>query len=83
MEKMETATTVRSLTPKDLAKRLGIGAKRLRMILREQAPRDIKKKRWEIPLTLAKKVEKDFKANVREREAKKQAKIKKQLEGKE
>ena len=80
---MEEATAIKTITPQALATRLGISPKRLRSLLRTEHPRDIKNKRWEIPTTLAKKVEKDYKAKVREREAKKQAQIKEELEGKE
>ena len=75
------ANETTTIEPKHLAAKLGISPKRVRQILRADYPRDVRKKRWEIPTTLAKKVEKDFKAKVREREAKKQAEIEKQLKG--
>jgi len=69
--------------PEALAKRLGITAKMVRAILRTEHPGEVKRKRWESPLTLAKKVERNYKARLKEREAKKQADIEKQLEGHE
>ena len=83
MEKVEPATAEKILTPDALATWLHITAKRLRQFLRADYPRDTRNKKWEIPLTLAKKVERDYKARIKEREAKKQAQIKEELEGKE
>ena len=77
------ANETTTIEPKHLAAKLGISPKRVRQILRADYPRDVRKKRWEIPTTLAKKVERDFKAKVREREAKKQAQVNNELEGKE
>ena len=80
---MEEATRVKALSPQALAIRMGISPKQLRSILRTEHSRDVKNKRWEIIPTLARKVEKDYKAKVRESEARKQSEIKKQLEGRE
>jgi hypothetical protein len=84
MEQLETSTsTVKTLTPKELAKRMGISDKRVRSILRSSIQRDAKHKSWQVTPEQAKQVIKDYKAEVKEREAKKQAKIKNELEGKE
>ena len=74
----------KTFQPKDLATKMGISPKRLRAMLREEHPREVevKGKRWEIPISLAKEVEKAYKEKVKAREAKKQAEIKAQLEGK-
>ena len=70
MEQIEKASSMNTLTPQALAKRMAINAKIVRAILRAEYPREVKNKRREIPATLAKKVEKEFKAKVKEREAK-------------
>ncbi len=72
-----------TLTPKALAARMGISPRKLRQILRAEYPRDVIKRKWEIPETLAKKIERDYKAMVKAKEAKKQAEIQNQLKGKE
>ena len=76
---MEESTTVKTISPQALAKRIGISDKRVRAMLRSDYPRPEKKKRWEIPISLARKVEKDYKA----KETKKKAEIEKQLKGEE
>ncbi|MFC2072329.1 hypothetical protein ACFLUU_06440 [Chloroflexota bacterium] len=77
MEQTETTTSaVKTITPKELASKLGINPKRVRIILRAQFPRVTKNKNWEIPLDVAKKVEKAYKAS----QQKKKAEIKKELE---
>ena len=83
MVKVEESTTTKTITPQALAKRMGISDKRVRAILRSDYPRAEKKKRWEISVTLANKVARDYKAAVKEREAKKQVEIQKQLKGDE
>lgn len=80
----QTATsTEKTLTPQQLAKRLGLSPKATRQLLRSDYPRDTTKKRWEIPETLAKKVQRDYKAKLKEKEAKKKVDIDKELDGKE
>jgi phage antirepressor YoqD-like protein len=49
----------------ELAKKLGVQPKRLRAFLRSENPRDIKGKKWEINSTLARKIEKDYKAKIK------------------
>ena len=83
MEQIDTATKVQTLTPQALATRMHISPKRLRQILRAEYPREAKNKRWEIPVTLTRRVERDYKAKLRERENKKQAHIKQELQGQE
>ena len=82
MEQLETAT-VKTTTPALLATRMGISPKQVRQILRTEHPRDVKHKKWEIPETLAKRVIKNYKTQIKEREAKKQMEIDKQLKGEE
>ena len=76
---MEDVATVKTITPQALAKRMGISDKRVRAILRSDYPRAEKMNRWEIPVTLANKVVRDYEAAVKEREAKRQMEINKQL----
>ena len=80
MQQAETVTAVKTVTPQTLAARLHISQNKVRSILRAEYPRDVKNKRWEIPETLARKVERAYKAKVKEREAKKKAVIQKELE---
>jgi len=68
MEQIEKASSMNALTPQVLAKRMAINAKTVRAILRTEYPREVKNKR------------KEFKAKVKEREAKKQAQIQNELE---
>jgi hypothetical protein len=56
------------LSGSELAKKLSILPKRLRAFLRAEYPRDIKGKKWEINSTLAKKIEKDYKAKIKAKE---------------
>ena len=74
-----------AMEPKNLTARMGISPKRLRAILRAERPRapEVKGKKWEISPTLAKEVEKAYKAKKAAKEAAKQAEIKKELEGEE
>ena len=81
MQQAETVTEVKTVTPQALGTRLHISPRKVRSILRAEYPRDVKNKRWEIPETLARKVERVYKAKVKEREAKKQAVIQKELAG--
>ena len=76
-------TEVRTIEPKNLAARLKLSPKRLRAMLRAEYPRvaELKGKRWSIPMTLAKEVEKAYKEKVAKREGAKQAEIQKQLKG--
>ena len=83
VEQPEAIPKVNTMTVQTLATRLHISPKKLRSILRTDYPRDAKNQRWEIPLTVAKKVEKEYKAKVKEKEAKKQAVIDSQLKGEE
>ena len=71
------------LEPKQLAARMGISPKRLRAMLRVEHPReaDVKGKKWAIPTTLAKEVEKAYKEKKAAKEAGKKAKIEKELKG--
>ena len=80
---MEQAQEIKTFTPKELATRLGVSPKRARMYLRTHYPRDIKHKNWQLTPQQAKKIVKDYKAEVKQREAKKQAQVSKELEGKE
>lgn len=73
---MEQTQEIQTVTPKELATKLGINPRRIRMILRSQFPRDVKNKSWAIPLDVAKKVEKAYKA----KQEKKKAEIKQELE---
>ena len=59
---MEQAKEIKTITPTQLAAKLGIDAKRVRMILRKQFPRDTKNKSWTIPLDVAKKEENTYQA---------------------
>lgn len=80
---MANGTEVKILAPKDLAARMGISPKRLRAMLRAERPRatEAKGKRWEIPMPLAKEVEKTYKAKKATKEAEKKAQIEKELKG--
>ena len=71
------------LEPKQLAARMGISPKRLRSILRTKYPREaeIKGKRWDIPMALAKEVEKGYKEKKAARAAEAKAKVEKELKG--
>lgn len=73
----------KTIEPKALAARMGISAKRLRAMLRAEHPRaaEVKGKKWEIPVDLAKQVEAAYKAKKAAKEAPKQEEIQKQLEG--
>ncbi len=79
-EKVEKANPSAFVTPEALASRLGIGQRKLRSILRAAYPREAKGKKWEIPIALADKVEKAYKAKVRARQDKPQDQTKKELE---
>ena len=81
MNKVDTATEVKALTAKELAIKMRISPKRLRQILRTEYPREAKGKDWEIPIDVAKRVEKSYKAKVKAREQKHSVQIKKELEG--
>ena len=76
-----TPPSLNSVSLQALADKLGTSPKRLRGFLREFFPRDVKKARWEISLAMAKKVERKFKTEVADRQAKKQEKLQKELEG--
>ena len=80
MEQLDTAT-VKTVTPQELVKRMGISDKRVRAMLRSSIQRGTKNKSWQITPEQAKQVIKDYKAKVKERETKKQAEIDKQLKG--
>ena len=49
----------------DLAKKLNIKPKRLRAFLRTDYPRENKGKKWELTTSLARKIEKDYKAKIK------------------
>lgn len=72
-----------TVTPKQLAARMGISPKRLRAMLRSERPRatEVKGKKWEIPTDIAKEVEKGYKEKKAKAEAEKQAQIQEELEG--
>ena len=76
-------TEQKTLEPKALAARMGISPKRLRAMLRADRPRtaELKGKKWEINLELAKTIEKEYKAKKEKAQAEKQAQIKAQLAG--
>ncbi len=80
---MEETQEIKPVTPKELATRIGISPKRARMYLRTHYPRDTKHKNWQLTPEQAKKIVKDYKAEVKQREAKKQAQVIKELEGKQ
>ena len=71
------------LEPKALAAKLGISPKRLRAMLRSERPRaaELKGKKWEIPMTMAKEVEKEYKEKKAKAEEAKKEQIKKELAG--
>jgi hypothetical protein len=48
-----------------LAKKLNIKPKRLRAFLRTDYPRENKGKKWELTTSLARKIEKDYKAKIK------------------
>lgn len=78
----QTATpTHKTVSPQALAARLGLSPRRLRQIIRSEYPRDTKKRRWEISETLARKVKRDYRAKLKEKEAKK-AEVNKAVQGK-
>ena len=66
---MEKVEEVKAITPQVLAVRTGMSPKRLRAILRTEYPKVGKGKRWEIPLDVAKKIEKTHKAKKEKRQA--------------
>ncbi len=67
---MEKVEEVKTITPQVLAVRMGMSPKRLRAILRTEYPKVGKGKRWQIPMTMARKVEREFKAEVKAKEQK-------------
>ena len=68
MEQLETTTSaVKTLTPQELAKRMGISDKRVRSILRSSIQRGTKNKSWQITPEQAKQVIKDYRAKVWEK----------------
>jgi len=75
----------KTLEPKHLAARMGLSPKRLRAILRSEKPRTLEEKghRWAIPTSMAKEVEKAYKAKKAGKEAAKKAQIQKELKGEE
>jgi len=75
----------KTLEPKALAARMGISPKRLRAMLRAERPRkaELKGKKWEIPMAMAKEVERVYKEKKVKAEAEKQAQIQKELKGEE
>ena len=77
-------TEGKTLEPKALAARMGISPKRLRAMLRAERPRaaEVKGKKWEIPLNVAKDIEREYKEKKEKAQAEKQAQIKAELEGK-
>ena len=77
-------TEQKTLEPKALAARMGISPKRLRAMLRAERPRagELKGKKWEINLELAKTIEREYKEKKAKAQAEKQAQIKAELEGK-
>ena len=82
-EKAVNPNPERTLAPKDLAAKLGLSPKRLRAMLRAERPRalEVKGKRWEIPTSVAKEVEKAYKAKKAKAQAEKTAQIQKELKG--
>ena len=74
---------IQMLEPKALAARLGISPKRLRAMLRADRPRvlELKGKKWEIPMGVAKEVEKAYKEKKAAAEAAKYAKVQEELKG--
>ena len=81
-QNIEDAPIEKMLRAKDLAPKLGISEKKVRMFLRKHYPRPEKGERWEFTLDTAKQIEKDFKDSQKEKESKKQEQINKELEGK-
>lgn len=76
---------IKTMAPKDLAARMRISPKRLRAMLRAERPRtlELKGKRWEIPTSVAKEVEKAYKAKKAAKEAEKKTQVEKELKGEE
>ena len=83
-QKQEQPVNPTTLEPKALAARMGISPKRLRAMLRAERPRaaEVKGKKWEIPMSVAREVEKGYKEKKAKAQAEKQAQIKAELEGK-
>ena len=71
------------MEPKVLAARMGISPKRLRAMLRAERPRaaEVKGKKWEISLGVAKQIEKEYKEKKAKAQAEKKAQIEKELKG--
>jgi len=83
---MVSRAETKVLEPKVLAAKMGISPKRLRAMLRADRPRvmEMKGKKWEIPMNVAKEVEKAYKEKKAKAEAGKKAEIEKELhEGEE
>ena len=80
MQELQNSTIVKTLTAKELATKMGLSPKRLSQILRAEYPRETKEKNWEIPMDVAKRVEKAYRARVKARERKSLAQTKKELE---
>jgi hypothetical protein len=56
------------LSVAELAKKIGVTPKRLRSHLRAKYPRDVTGQKWAITASLAKKIEKDYKAKDKAKE---------------
>jgi hypothetical protein len=79
---IKTQNSTKTLTPKDLVPKLGINEKMVRIFLRKHYPQTHEKnKPWSISPGLAKRIEKDYKALVKTREAEKKTRIQKDLSG--
>ena len=61
---------------------MGTSDKKVRSLLRSSIPRDTKHKSWQVTPEQAKQVIKDYKTIIKDRESKKQAKIKQELDSK-
>jgi len=83
MTQSETTAIEEVLTPQQLAKKLGLSPKATRQLLRSEYPRDAKNQPWQIPEKLARKVQRDYRAKLKEKEAKKQTQVQNELEGKD
>ena len=67
------AEPVKMVSTKELSAKMGVSPKRARMYLRTRYPGELKYKRWQLTPEQAKKVIRDYKAEMRQRKARKLA----------
>jgi hypothetical protein len=77
---MEKVEEIKTVTPQALASKIGVSPKHLRAILRTEYPKVGKGKRWEIPLDVARKIERTYKAKVKAKNEKREAQTKEELQ---